>query len=510
MDWMSKDSYWHAAAVADDSPQFAPLVGEAAADVVVVGAGITGLTTALLLQSDGMRVVVLEAGRIGAGTTGGTSGHLDATPDQGAARLIRQFGEPSAQAVTAGRLAAIGRIESWCRELAIDCDFQRIPAFLYSESDKGAKDLEEERGALSRLGLQVVSEPSIGLPFPNAGGLRLADHARFHPLRYLQGLARAFCDRGGVNYEHSPAQPPHKQHSDTIRTDRGRVTATRSVLLCTHSPFLGVSQFDARVAPYQSYVLTARVAEQIPDALFWDDAEPYHYLRLAATGDPHLILVGGADHKTGQGGDERESMRQLEDYVRQRFTVQAIEQRWSSEFYEPDDGLPYVGAVPGAGRLFMATGYSGTGLTFGTLAGMLLSDLVQGRDNSLEAVFSPGRLKPLAAAKRFVSENVNVAQRFVGDRLTTDSVRSLEEIRPGEGRVVRYRGQALAAYRSDEGQLTTLSPACTHAGCFVQWNEQEHTWDCPCHGGRYSPTGERLYGPPPRNLDPAESAQSRT
>jgi glycine/D-amino acid oxidase-like deaminating enzyme/nitrite reductase/ring-hydroxylating ferredoxin subunit len=502
MDWLSPDSYWHATSASDERPQFDRQEGNAEAEVVIVGAGITGLTTALHVQAAGLRVMILEAGRVGAGTTGGTSAHLDAVPDQGADELIRKFGEASARQITAGRMAAIDQIETWCREFEIDCDFRRIPAYFYSESESGAKTLMKQADSLRRLGLSLERAAAVDLPFAGYGGLRIDHQGRFHSLRYLRGLARVFHGRGGVIHEHTPVQPPAGKAEASVETAHGRISASRGVVLCTHSPFLGPSQFDARVAAYQSYVLTARIAEEIPDALFWDDAEPYHYLRRAASDDPHLIIAGGADHKTGQGGDERESVRQLEEYVRERFTVEAIEQRWSAEFHEPDDGIPYIGAVPRADRLWMSTGYSGTGLSYGTMAGRLLSDLLLERENPLAEIVRPSRVKPLAAAKRFVTENVNVAQRFIGDRVTADSIQSLQEIRSGQGRLVRYRGRALAAYRSEDGHLHTLSPACTHMGCFVQWNEQEHTWDCPCHGGRYTATGERVYGPPPRDLEP--------
>jgi glycine/D-amino acid oxidase-like deaminating enzyme/nitrite reductase/ring-hydroxylating ferredoxin subunit len=499
MESMSPNSYWYATESVRDVGDRPPLCGDVETDAAVVGAGITGLTTALHLQSAGQRVVVLEAGEVGAGTTGGTSGHLDALPDQGAAKLIHQYGKDAAREVTQARLQAIGQIEEWSQQFGINCEFQRIPAYLYSES--AAEELSREADAIRELGLEVESTSSIGLPWMKSVGLRVPQQARIHSLRYVRGLAREFCARGGVIHERTVVRPP-SDDGRTLQTAQGSVTARRAVVLCTHSAFLGRSQFDMRVAPYQSYVIAVRVAESIPDALYWDDAEPYHYLRLASSADPHLLIVGGADHKTGQGGDERESMQRLEHYARERFSVGQIESKWSAEFFEPADGLPYIGAVPGSEGLYIGTGFSGTGLTFGTLAGRLLADLVVDRsDGRLVKTFAPSRLKPLAAGPRLLSENLNVARRFVADRLTTASVKSFSEIAPGTGQLVRCHGQALAVFRDDQGALHTLSPVCTHMGCFVQWNEQERTWDCPCHGGRFSATGERLYGPPPQDLD---------
>jgi Rieske Fe-S protein len=247
--------------------------------------------------------------------------------------------------------------------------------------------------------------------------------------------------------------------------------------------------------------MTVRVEQELPDALFWDDAEPYHYTRRATTDDPGLIIVGGSDHKTGQGDDERDAFHHLERYVRQRFAVQKIEQRWSAEFFEPADGLPYVGRVPSMKHVYLGTGYSGTGLTFGTVAGRLLADLVLDRANPMSDIFSPSRIKPLAAGGSLIKENLNAAKHFVLDRFTGDSIESLEEVPPGKGRLVKYEGKQWAIYRDDEGAIHVLSPVCTHMGCHVQWNEAEKTWDCPCHGGRFSCLGERLYGPPPKDLE---------
>jgi glycine/D-amino acid oxidase-like deaminating enzyme/nitrite reductase/ring-hydroxylating ferredoxin subunit len=500
MDWLSANSYWHATAPSHKAEFFPRLTGNVETDVAVIGAGITGLTTALHLQAAGLRVAILEAGRVGAGTTGGTSGHLDALPDQGADTLIEQWGESAARLVTQGRLQAIDHIEAWTREFAIECEFQRIPACLFSESADGAGNLTEQRDAIRRLGVDIELVEATGLPWVSEGGVQVERQARMHSLKYLRGLARAFCRLGGVIFEQTRVRPPGA-NGRLLQTEQGTVTAERGSIVATHSAYLGLSQFDMRMAPYQSYVMSVRVAESLPDALYWDDAHPYHYLRRASTGDPHLLIVGGADHKTGQGGDERQPLRELEKYIKGRLTVEGIGHTWSAELFEPADGLPYVGQVPGADDLYIGTAYSGTGLTLGTLAGRLLANLLLERDDPLADVLTPARLKPLAGGRRLLAENLNVARRFLGDRITTASLKSFSDMATGTGRLVRYHGEPLAVFRDDNGQLHTLSPVCTHAGCFVQWNELERTWDCPCHGGRYSATGERLYGPPPQDLD---------
>jgi glycine/D-amino acid oxidase-like deaminating enzyme/nitrite reductase/ring-hydroxylating ferredoxin subunit len=489
--------YWHT--TSSPAPHYPALDREVEADVAILGGGITGLTAAMHLSAVGKKVVVLEAGRIGAGTTGGTSGHLDAMPDQGAGKLIADFGESDARAVTRARSGAIDQIEAWCRELDVNCDFHRVPAFTYSETAEGAAALEDECDAARRLGLDVALAAPAGLDFAR-GGFRIEGQARFHALRYLRGMAEFLHRQGVAIYENSRAAPPKDGQPCELEAGRGRVLA-QDVLLCTHSCYLGISPIDLRIAPYQSYVLTARVDTGLPDALYWDDVKPYHYVRQSSSDDPSLLVVGGADHKTGQGGDERVAFQHLEDYTRDRFHTERIEHRWSAELFEPADGLPLIGRAPFSNHLYLGTGYSGTGLTFGVVAGRLMADLVLGRKSAVAEILSPSRIKPMAAAGTFVSENLNVARRYVTDRFRAQSVETFNEVRNGEGRLVRYRGKQWAVYRDDQGTLHVLSPVCTHAGCHVQWNEFEKTWDCPCHGGRFAPSGERIYGPPPADLE---------
>ncbi|MEX1229541.1 MAG: FAD-dependent oxidoreductase [Planctomycetaceae bacterium] len=498
MDVISPHSYWNETLSA--APRRYPqLDRDTQTDVAIIGAGITGLTAAMHLKNAGRRVVVLEAGRVGAGTTGGTSGHLDAHPEQGARQLIRDFGEAAARIVTLGRMAAIAQIESWSRAFAFDSGFRRVPAYIYSETAEGAAELKADADAARLLGLVATPVVKVEIPFANFGGYRIENQARFHSLRYLSALAARVHGDGCTIYEQTRVKPPNDGGPCTIEAESHTVTAD-DVLVCTHFAFLGRSQFDMEIAPYQSYVMAVRVNDDFPDALFWDDADPYHYIRRSSSNDPQLLLVGGADHKTGQGGDEREPFHQLESYARGRFSVQAIEQRWSAEFFEPADGLPFIGRVPLTKHLHVGTGYSGVGLTFGTLAGQLLADILLDRSSDLAEILSPSRLKPIAAGGALLSENLNAARHYLMDRFRGESIESLDEIAVEESKLVQFRGGQWAVYRDGAGAMHAFSPVCPHMGCHVQWNEAEKTWDCPCHGGRFSALGERLYGPPVGDL----------
>jgi glycine/D-amino acid oxidase-like deaminating enzyme/nitrite reductase/ring-hydroxylating ferredoxin subunit len=394
---------------------------------------------------------------------------------------------------------AIDQIESWTRQFGIECDFRRVSAVAYTERADRADRIHAEYEAAHRLGLDVVVKSDAGLPFATAAALEIRDQARFHVLKYLRGLAQAV--QGGTIsiYESTRAEPPDDGDPCTVRANGHQLVAT-DVIVATHSSYLGISQFDMRQAAYQSYVLAVRVDDDVPDALYWDDEQPYHYIRLASSDDRRLLIIGGADHKTGEG-NEVEHVRQLRDYVSRRFAVVGIEQQWSAEFFEPSDGLPMIGRVPFTDHLYIATGFSGTGLTYGTAAGKILADLILSRASQYAPVFSPTRFKPLTAAKDFISENLNAAMHFATDRFSAEHLKSLDMVKTGEGRIVQLNGAKYAVYRDEQNQLHQMSPVCTHAGCYVQWNDLEKTWDCPCHGGRYSPTGERLYGPPPADLE---------
>ena len=490
----TRTSYWHD--TANHKVHYLPLEESIQADMAIIGGGITGLTAALHLKNAGQRVVVLEGNEIGAGTTGFTTAQLDMTTDVELKTLVGRFGEQVTRQVVSASRDAIDEIEARCNQFG-DCDFARIPSYDYTEIGDRPQWMTEQYETGCRLGLPVTLTDVVPLPFHCTHAVRTGQQGRFHAMRYLQHLAAQVHGEGSYVFEHSRAEPP--EEGKPVKTRHGQVQA-KNVIVATHSAFLNISQWDLRVAPYQSYVLGVRVEDDIPDALFWDDAEPYHYIRWASSDDPHLLLIGGADHKTGQGNQEDNCFQQLEDYARERFNIQAVEYRWSAEWFEPVDGLPYAGRVPNWEHVFVATGFSGTGMTLGPVAGKLIADLILERPNPLADALAPGRIDIAASAGSFLSENLNAAYRFVADRFKGATIESLDEIGLGQGRLVTYQGKQLALYRDDRGNLHALSPSCTHAGCIVQWNEAESTWDCPCHGGRYTAEGKIVYGPPPSDL----------
>ncbi len=482
-----------------EMPEYPALSGDERVDVAIVGAGITGLTAARLLVREGKRVAVLDQGRVGSGTTGGTTAHVTQVLDIRFKELLSKWNREDARVVVDSSRAALELIAALVEEDGIDCDFARVPAFLYTEHRDEVSWLEEEVTAAHEAGIPAELAGELPLPFPVAGAVRFEDQARFHPLQYLASLAATVHRNGGRIHENTRVVDVDPGEPCRVKTERGTVTAD-SVLFATHTP-AGFSLLHAELEPLRSYVLGVRLrgGAEPPDGLFFDLADPYHYTRRH--GD--VLIVGGADHKTGHG-DPEGSYRTLEEYVRRRWDVESIDYRWSAQFYHPPDGLPMIGESLSSSRVFLATGYSGAGMVYGTLGGMLMADLALGRENPWARVYRPSRIKPLAAGPQVAKLNLEVAVDFVKDRVASPKIRDLSEIPAGEGRVVEIEGERVAVYREASGAVHAVSPVCTHAACVVRWNAAEKTWDCPCHGGRYSPDGQVLEGPPVKGLRPVQ------
>lgn len=458
------------------------------ADVAVIGAGITGVTAATLLQRGGKKVVLIEAAEVGAGTTGNTSGHLTTMPDRRYSTLLQTFGEEAATGVRRSMQAALDLVES----LATGGDqFFRLPGYLYTESAEDTASLEAELEAAQRVGLEATLVRDVPLPFATRGGVRIENQAQFQPLAYIRRLAQALLKDGSQVFEHSPVLGLTDGEPCEVRTMDGTVRA-KDVVLATHLP-LGVNVLQTEAAPYRSYVMGVMLRKEPPEGLFWDTAEPYHYTRTYTHNGESVLIVGGADHKTGEA-DTQAHFERLEAYVSEHFEVQAVRYRWSSQLYEPADGLPYIGLSPFAEHIHVGTGYSGDGLTFGSLAGLMLARDLLGEPNPWHDLLSPRRLTPTASAKDWLSENLDVARHLADDHLQGDE-EDFGEVGSGEGKVVTKGAQKLAVYRSEDGTLNVRSAVCPHLGCVVHWNGAETSWDCPCHGSRFAPTGEVLVGP---------------
>jgi glycine/D-amino acid oxidase-like deaminating enzyme/nitrite reductase/ring-hydroxylating ferredoxin subunit len=484
------------------------LAEDMSVDVCIIGAGIAGMTTAYLLAREGKRVVVLDDGAIGGSMTGRTTAHLVNALDDRYYELERLHGEDGARLAAESHSAAIDRIEAIVKEESIECEFERLDGYLFAPPDESKKQLEDELEAVHRAGLtqiEMVDRAPIK-DFDTGKCLRFPTQAQFHPLLYLAGLARAIRRDGGRIHTGTHADKIEGGKSARIETSDGRVVTAFSVVVATNTPVNDRFAIHTKQAPYITYVIGARIPRgSVTKALFWDTPDPYHYVRLESinaenkdmgeTEKYDVLIVGGEDHKTGQADDANKRFGYLQRWTRTRFPmIEGIEFQWSGQVMEPVDGLAFIGRNPmDEENVFIATGDSGNGMTHGTIAGILLTDLIMGRENKWEKLYDPTR-KTLKALPEFASENLNVAAQYT-DLVTPGDVDSADEIKPGEGAIIRHGLKKVATYRDDAGTIHERSAVCVHLGCIVDWNSKEKTWDCPCHGSRYDAYGKVFQGP---------------
>jgi glycine/D-amino acid oxidase-like deaminating enzyme/nitrite reductase/ring-hydroxylating ferredoxin subunit len=493
-------------------PQFQPLTQDLRSNVCVVGAGIAGMTTAYLLARAGRAVVLIDDGPIGGGETSRTTAHLTAALDDRYYNIEKMHGEEGARVAAESHMSAIHRIETIASMEDIDCDFQRVEGFLFLGGESTRKDLERELEATHRVGIadtQLVDK--IPFAFWDSGpALRFPRQATFHPLKYLKGLARAILRDGGKIYTGVHAERIEDGEPAKVTTSGGHTIHADNVVVCTNTPVNDWLIIHSKQAAYRTYVIGARVPKgSVPHGLYWDTPNPYHYIRLQTAEDKSgheldydILIVGGEDHKTGQAVDTDERFVRLEQWTRERFPmIERVDYRWSGQVIEPVDYMAYIGKNPGGDEhIWIATGDSGNGMTHGTIAGIILNELVQGRKHQWSRLYDPSRVR-LRATPEFVKENVNVAEQYK-DWFTGSETANVAAIKPGEGAVLgRGRGK-IAVYRDERGDIHRLSAVCTHLYCIVRWNDTERTWDCPCHGSRFDPYGKVINGPAIVGLSP--------
>jgi glycine/D-amino acid oxidase-like deaminating enzyme/nitrite reductase/ring-hydroxylating ferredoxin subunit len=493
------------------------LTHDTRADVCVVGAGIAGLSTAYFLVSAGKSVIVLDDGRIADGQTKQTTAHLSNALDDRYVEIERLHGTSGARLAAQSHTTAIEKIGDVVRREQIDCDFERLDGYLFAPTGESADMLDQEWLAAHRAGLTSVERlDHLPEPWPARLCLRFPGQGQFHPLRYLAGLALAITRKGGRIFTGTHAEKMEGGTSARVVVTNGRQVACSAIVVATNTPVNDLFAIHTKQAPYLTYAIAATVpCSWVTKALYWDTLDPYHYVRLQrlqpqtdGAGAPsydadkeELVIVGGEDHKTGQAFDHEERYERLESWARERLPkMGSVLFRWSGQVMEPIDGIAFIGRNPAdKDNVYIATGDSGMGMTHGTIAGILLTDLILGRENPWAKLYDPSR-KTLLSAKEFVSENLNVAKQYA-DWITGGEVRTVADIATDSGAVLRDGLTKVAVYRDSSGVAHKFSAVCPHLGCIVSWNASEKTWDCPCHGSRFAYTGEPIVGPANRGLE---------
>lgn len=473
-------------------------------DVAIIGGGVTGISTAFHLQRAGKKCIVIEANNLCFGTTGGTTAHLNTLLDTPYTRIIKNFGKEDAQLVAKATAEAIYLIKASMVQNGIDCEFEDASAYLFSQTNDQTEELDEIYEACKEVGLDVSYNLSLPLNIDFEKTIEVPGQGKFHPVKYVYGLARAFEKAGGIILQKTRVTGIEDTEGITVETNNGNFRAA-NLIYATHIP-PGVNLLQMRCEAWRSYAMSFTAKdEKYTHDLIYDMYDPYHYIRSQKINGEEYLIVGGEDHKTGENENAEASFLRLESYIRKHFNVGEILFKWSSQYFEPADGLPYIGHLPGhPGNIFVATGYGGNGMTYSSVAAIVLTRMILEEESPYIKLFDPNRVKPIAGFATFLKQNVDAFKNFMGKWFDKEKLEEFAELAPGEGRVIRYGGEKLALYKDEQGELHALSPVCTHMKCSVAWNNAEQSWDCPCHGSRFSYDGKVLTGPADHDLEKVE------
>lgn len=473
-------------------------------DVIIAGGGITGISTALSLQKAGKNCLVLEANTLCFGTTGGTTAHINTLLDTSYTTISKNFNKETAKLVAQSTKEAIALIRNNIKEYGIECGFEETDAYLFAQTEEQEKELDKIKDATIEAGVTAEYSAYIPVPINHTKCLKVTGQAKFIPTQYVYGLASAFEKAGGVIAENSRITNAEENDTIKVETNAGEFTG-KALIYATHIPPT-VNLLHLRCSPYRSYAMAVTLkANNYPEGLCYDMFDPYHYYRSQKINGKNYLIVGGYDHKTGHDENTENNFRKLEAHIRKHFDVDTIAYRWSSQYFEPADGLPYIGQMPGhPGKIYTATGYGGNGMVYSSVAALLFKGILLNEESPYLRVYDPNRIKPVAGFVNFIKHNADVVKQFVGKWLPHDELDETSALAAGEGKVIKYNNQKIALFKDENNELKAVSPICTHLKCEVKWNNAERSWDCPCHGARYAASGDVLTGPANSGLEPIE------
>ncbi len=474
-------------------------------DVAIAGGGITGITTALLLQKAGKKCIVFEAYNLCFGTTGGTTAHLNTLLDNPYTTIIKNFGKENAQLVADGCKKAIELIKSHIQEYKINCGFKDASAYLFAQTDKQVDELKDIHDACREVDVKATYAKELPINIKYKKAMVVGGQAKFHPVKYVHALAKAFEDAGGVILQQCRVENIDNNEAVDIKTSKGNFQS-QYFIYATHIP-PGVNLLHLRCAPWRSYAMAVSLKNKnYPEDLFYDMYDPYHYIRSQKINNTNYLIVGAEDHKTGHIENTNECFLKLEAYIREHFDIDEVHNKWSSQYFEPADALPYIGYLPGdtSNNILVATGYGGNGMTYSHIAAITLKSIILNEENPYIKLYDPNRIKPVAGFTSFISHNADVVKEFVGKWFGHEKLNEFAGLANEEGKVVKYEGHTMAVYKDDNDGLHAVNPVCRHMKCSVAWNAAEQTWDCPCHGARYDTNGNVVTGPANSDLEKIE------
>lgn len=486
-------SYWNATAAESSFPK---LTGEINVDVAIIGGGIVGITAARRLKDKGLTTAVVEARRVGRQVTGKSTAKVTSQHSLRYQTLKSKFGEARAKIYADAQETAIREIRGLIKRYSIECDLEPKSAYVYTCQDKYVGQIEEEAKVAKSLGLPAsLLREKIGLPFEVRAAIRYEEQAQFHPTKYITGLAKTIPGDGGHVFERSRAV---NWEPTCVKTDEGSVTA-QHVVMATHLPLGQVGFYYAEVHPHAEAVIAAPI-RHIPDGMYLSVEEPIHSIRTHSYQGTMFGIATGPSFNPGATDNERKAFEEIERWMTETFDAGPIAYRWVNEDYSSMDTMPFIGWSSSSGdRYLIATGFGAWGISNGTAAGMILADLAAGEENAWCEAFDATRVKPIAGGARFLGENIGVAAHLIGGYLSRKQ-KSFDTLSPGQAAILKIEGEKIAAFKDENGNVHAVSAVCSHMGCLVGWNENDRTWDCPCHGSRFEFDGEVLHGPATRPL----------
>jgi glycine/D-amino acid oxidase-like deaminating enzyme/nitrite reductase/ring-hydroxylating ferredoxin subunit len=485
-------SYWIASTPKTNYPV---LNQDVKVDAAVVGGGLAGITTAYLLKREGLKVAVIEADRIAMNTSGHTTAKITSQHGLIYNKFNIQFGEEITRQYAESNEYAIKFMADLIKEENIDCDFSWQPSYVYTHTTEYADVIKAETEIASKLGIKASFVEELPLPFKILAAVKFENQAQFHPRKYLLHLANRLHGDGSYIFEGTRAIDVEEGPQVKVITNKGFTVTADNLIIASHFPFYdGMGLYFTRIYPERSYLLGVRIKEKFPGGMYITAEEPGRSLRSQPYGDGELVMVGGQHHKTAHDGDTLRHYEALRDFAEKTYSVIDIPYRWSAQDYHAMDGLRYVGHLTSrTPNIYVATAFSKWGMTNSTVAGIMLRDLIIKGENPWVDAYNPQRSTPAASYKAFVRENVDVAKELFKHKL--EALPDTTDLENGQAKVIRHEGHRLGAYKDEGGKLHVIDTTCTHLGCELEWNTAEKSWDCPCHGSRFSYTGDILEGP---------------